>query len=179
MRRIPMGRIMIPGPILRSSPDFRSLNDCKSTPERQRMERNLIQIEIIWWRGCFYQAVREFLVRATKYLLKWCPFKDELLSHVWVGSESRLEKAFSSVEYIVHRYGTLFPGLDMDKFSEQFLTYQLLVEEDIPTSVIRNLQDLKLKIPTVSMSFGLTSKTSRSQAHKNANLTCCSKLPRP
>jgi len=87
-------------------------------------------------RKCFYQAVWEFLVRSTKYLLKWCPFKDELLSHVdWVGFESRLEKTFSSVEYIVHRYGTLFPGLDMDKLSEQFLTYQLLVEEDIPTSI--------------------------------------------
>ena len=89
-----------------------------------------------------------------------------------------MEKTFSSVEYIVHRYGTLFPGLDMDKFSEQFLTYQVLVEEDI-LHQLKNLQDLKLKIPTVSMSFGLTSKTSRSQAHKNANLTCCSKLPRP
>ena len=29
-----------------------------------------------------YLAVREFLVCATKYLLKWCLFKDELLSHV-------------------------------------------------------------------------------------------------
>ena len=113
-------------------------------------------------KGIFRKSTKTFLssclgVSCTCHQV---PFKDELLSHVvWVGFESRMEKTFSSVEYIVHRYGTLFPGLDMDKFSEQFLTYQLLVEEDIPTSVIRNLQDLKLKIPTVSMSFGLTSKT--------------------
>ena len=75
---------------------------------------------------------------AAKYLLQWCPFKDELLSHVvWVGFESRMKTTFSSVEYIVHRYSTLFPAcsLDMEKLSEQFLTYQLLLEEDIPTSV--------------------------------------------
>ena len=75
---------------------------------------------------------------STKYLLKWCPFQDELLSHVtWVGFESRLEATFSSVEYIVHRYNSLFPleTLDMEKLSEQFLSYQLLVEEDIPTFV--------------------------------------------
>jgi len=35
--------IMIPAPILKSSPDLRSLNDRESTPERQRIERNLIQ----------------------------------------------------------------------------------------------------------------------------------------
>ena len=44
-------------------------------------------------------------------------------------------ETFSSVEYIVHRYSILFLGLDMDKLNEQFLTYQLLVEEDFPTSV--------------------------------------------
>ena len=48
-----------------------------------------------------------------------------------------MKTTFSSVEYIVHRYSTLFPALslDMEKLSEQFLTYQLLLEEDIPTSV--------------------------------------------
>ena len=75
-------------------------------------------------RNRFYLAVRVFLVCATKFLLKWCPFKDELLSHVfWVCFKSRLEKTFSSFEYIVHRYSILFLGLDMDKLNEQFLTY--------------------------------------------------------
>ena len=128
-------------------------------------------------RKRFYQAVREILVCATKYLLKWCPFKDELLSHViWVGFESRLEKTFSSVEYIVHRY--LFPRLDMDKLNEQFLSYQLLVEEDIPTSA-KESAGLEAEDPYHVDVFGLTSKMSRSQAHENANLTYCSKFPRP
>ena len=52
----------------------------------------------------FYLAIREFLVCATKYLLQWCPFKDELLSHVvWVGFESRMKTTFSSLS-------TLFIG---------------------------------------------------------------------
>lgn len=83
----------------------------------------------------FYQAVREFLMCATKYLLQWCPFKDELLSKVsWVGFENRLKANFSAIEYIVGRYSTIFPS-GMNKLSEQFLAYQLLVEEDIPSTV--------------------------------------------
>ena len=47
----------------------------------------------------FHQAVQVFLVCATKYLLKCCPFVDELLLHViWVGFESRLQTTFSLVE---------------------------------------------------------------------------------
>ena len=63
-------------------------------------------------RKLFYHAVRDFFVCATEYLLKWCPFNDELLSHVvWAGFTGRLEKNFSSIEYIVRRYSALFPGL--------------------------------------------------------------------
>ena len=63
-------------------------------------------------------------------------FNDELLSHLaWVGFEGRLEKTFSSVEYIVRRYSALFPGLNMDRLSEQYLVYQTLVEDNISTSV--------------------------------------------
>ena len=55
---------------------------------------------------------------ATKYLLQWCPF------------ENRLNTTFSSVEYVVNRFGSIFPtgSLDMNKLSEQFLAYQVLVE---------------------------------------------------
>ena len=75
---------------------------------------------------CFYQAVREFLVCATEYLLKWCPFQDELLSYVtWIGFENRLETTFPLVEYIVHRYHNLFPGVDMDKLNEQYSVLKL------------------------------------------------------
>ena len=88
---------------------------------------------------------------ATKYLLQWCPFKDELLSHVvWVGFENRPYTTISSVEYVVNRFSSIFPtgSLDMNKLSEQFLAYQVLVEEDIPATV-RNPQNSHLKTPSV------------------------------
>ena len=82
----------------------------------------------------FYQAVREFLTCATEYLLKWCPFQDELLPYVtWIGFEHRLEKTFLSV--VCCWYHNLFSGMDMDKLNEQYLSYQTLVAEDIPVSV--------------------------------------------
>lgn len=84
----------------------------------------------------FYNAVREFFVCATGYLMKWCPLQDELLTHVtWIGFEQRLEKTFSSVEYIVGRYPNLLSGMDMDKLNEQYLSYQVLTPEEIPAFV--------------------------------------------
>ena len=73
----------------------------------------------------------------TKYLPQWCPFEDELLLHVvWVGFENRVNTTSSSVEYVVNRFSSIFPtSLDMNKLSEQFLAYQVLVEEDIPATV--------------------------------------------
>ena len=66
----------------------------------------------------------------------------------------------------------------MDKLNEQFLTYQLLVEEDIPTSVKESV-GLEAEDPYhVDVLWICTSKMSRSQAHKKANLTYCSKLLR-
>ena len=39
----------------------------------------------------FYIAVRAFCVRATDYLLKWCPLQDKLLVHAtWIDLEHRL-----------------------------------------------------------------------------------------
>ena len=60
----------------------------------------------------------------------------ELLIHAtWLIFESRLEKSFVSVQYFVDRYKELFPDLSMDKLNDQFLTYQLLSDNDIPQSV--------------------------------------------
>ena len=75
-------------------------------------------------------------MRATEYLLKWCPLKDELLTHAtWLDFEGRLEKSLNSVEYFVSIYPELFPQMDLDRLTEQFLSYQMLVSEDIPTTV--------------------------------------------
>jgi len=40
----------------------------------------------------FYTAVKAFYIRATEYLLKWCPLQDRLLIHsTWIDFEHRLE----------------------------------------------------------------------------------------
>ena len=84
----------------------------------------------------FFRAARAFLVRATEYLLKWCPFEDELLTNAtWLSFEGRLEKSFNSVEYFICRYPELFPGINVDRLAEQFLNYQMLISQDIPTTV--------------------------------------------
>ena len=60
----------------------------------------------------FFRAVKAFLVRATEYLLKWCPLEDELLTHsTWLVFENRLEKSFLSVQYFVLHYPDIFPDM--------------------------------------------------------------------
>lgn len=84
----------------------------------------------------FFKAAKAFLIRATEYLIKWCPLDDELLVHAtWLSFESRLEKTFVSVQYFVDCYQELFTNLNMDKLNDQFLAYQLLTDEDIPQSL--------------------------------------------
>ena len=87
----------------------------------------------------FFSAAKAFLILATEYLLKWCPLGDELLTHAtWLDFENRLEKTFLSVQYFVQRYPEIFPEASersMDQLNEQFLAYQLLSEEDIPSKV--------------------------------------------
>ena len=80
----------------------------------------------------FFRACRDFFVRTTEYLLKWCPFKDELLKHAtWLDFAQRQYIGFYSVEYFIHRLPHVFPAMDIDLLHEQFLDYQLLMLEDI------------------------------------------------
>ena len=84
----------------------------------------------------FFSFTRTFFRIAYLYLLKWCPFKEELLIHVeWVDFTKRLQCTFSSVEYIVCRYSTLFENVDMDKLNDEFLSYQTMGDNDIPLDV--------------------------------------------
>ncbi len=79
----------------------------------------------------FFRAAREYLIRATVYMLAWFPLQDELLCNAtWIDFDHRLEKHFSSVEFFVHKYPLLFPEMDMDRLYEQFLNYQVLNEDD-------------------------------------------------
>ena len=49
--------------------------------------------------------------------------------------QHRLEKTFTSVEYFVVKYPHIFPDMDLERLSEQFLNYKMLMEEDIPAEV--------------------------------------------
>ena len=84
----------------------------------------------------FYNATRAFFIRATEYLLKWCPLKDELLINAtWLDFENRLQKSFPCVEYFVLKYQHIFSGMNIDELNEQFLDYQLLPDDAIPKEV--------------------------------------------
>ncbi len=92
----------------------------------------------------FYKAARHFLMSAVDYLIKWCPFNEELMTHAtWLDFERRLEKNFDSVEYFVHKFPKILGNINIDKLSEEFINYQMLCSNDIPSSVKSraNLQD--------------------------------------
>ena len=126
-----------------SSVDFRNSenhvdNECLVTGflTKQTICRLLREGDISYQHAPFFRAVKAFLVRATEYLLKWCPLEDELLTHAtWLDFEHRLEKSFLSVEYFVLKYPEIFPEMNLDQLNEQFLNYQLLATEDIPVTV--------------------------------------------
>ncbi len=62
--------------------------------------------------------------------------EEELLKHAtWIDFDSRMDKGFCSVEYFTYRYPIFFTSLDRDKLHEQFVSYQLLADSDIPESV--------------------------------------------
>ena len=84
----------------------------------------------------FYNGTRAFFIRATEYLLKWFPLKDELLINAtWLDFENRQQKSFSCVENFVFKYDHIFSGIKIDELNEQFLNYQLLPDNAIPKEV--------------------------------------------
>ena len=84
----------------------------------------------------FHAGTRKFFNCVTSYLLKWCPLRDDLLINAsWIDFDKRLNKTFSSVEYFISRYPSFFENLNMDLVNEQFLSYQIMSEEDIPHSL--------------------------------------------
>lgn len=95
----------------------------------------------------FFTACRDFFVCARAYILKWCPFQDELLKHAtWLDFTLRQDKGFNSVESFVHRVSHVFSAMDIDLLHEQFLDYQLLMPKHIPKTVkeAAGLQDENL-----------------------------------
>jgi len=91
----------------------------------------------------FYKAVRAFYVRAVEYLLKWCPFTDDLLKHsTWINFEHRAERNFSSVEFFISLYPKLFVNMNMEELHDQFISYQLLVTDDV-IQIVREMSGLQ------------------------------------
>lgn len=69
-------------------------------------------------------------------MLKWCPLREDLLVYAtWIDFTQRLECTFSSVEYFLRRYPYILSEIDIDSVNEEFLSYQTMVEEDIPEKV--------------------------------------------
>lgn len=63
----------------------------------------------------FVMATKAFLIRASEYLLKWCPLEDELLMHAtWIDFQHRLDKSFMSVGYFVAKYPEILPDMDLE-----------------------------------------------------------------
>lgn len=48
-----------------------------------------------------------------------------------------------SVEYFVTKYPKVFSDIDLQRLNEQFLNYQLLLKEDIPTEVKKLAKDVE------------------------------------
>ena len=85
-------------------------------------------------RKKFYYGVRSFYTSAISYIKQKFPFQDELLKHArFVNFENRTVCSFADVEYFVQRYLTV-PALSTDLYDE-FVSYQLLKKEDIPSLV--------------------------------------------
>ena len=87
----------------------------------------------------FYAGVRRFYTKATEYIKMTYPLKDDVLLHAKFGNfEKREECDFDSVEFFVHCYSHL-QGLrtasEMELLQEEFISYQLLSDADIPSRI--------------------------------------------
>ncbi len=78
------------------------------------------------------KVFESFFEKATGYLLKWCPLQDSLLINAtWIGFNQRLNQTFSSVQFFISRFPSLLGDLNID----QFLSYQIMSEKDIPDTL--------------------------------------------
>lgn len=88
----------------------------------------------------FLGGARSFLVRVATCLQKWCPIDDELLVNAeWLDFNKWQQKNFMAVEFFVCKFPHLFQNIDMDILAEQFLAYQVLPDDAIPSSVKRDM----------------------------------------
>ena len=91
--------------------------------------------EVKW----FHKGVRNFYTTRTQYIIKMYPLNDEILKHArFVNFERRDQISFDSVQFFVHRFPHLHsltsPG-EVEMLQEEFLSYQLQSDADIPDEV--------------------------------------------
>ncbi len=87
----------------------------------------------------FYSGVRRFYTRAAEYIKATFPLNDAVLRHAkFLDVEKKEEVTFDSVEYFVHRFPHLHAlrtPQELDMLQEEFVSYQLLRDTDIPIQV--------------------------------------------
>ena len=86
----------------------------------------------------FYAAIRAFYTAGVAYILEWFPLKEPVVKDSqFVNFFTKEECDFGMVATFVQRYPALldFKDEDLDKLNEEFIDYQTLSREDIPTSV--------------------------------------------
>ena len=86
----------------------------------------------------FYAAVRALYTARVAYILKWFQLKEPVVKDSqFVNFFTKEECDFGMVATFVQRYPALldFKDEDLDKLNEEFIDYQTLSREDIPTSV--------------------------------------------
>ena len=87
----------------------------------------------------FYRGVRAFYMTTAGYIISTYPLKDDVLKHArLIDFEKRQTCTFESVEFFVN----LFPHLEslrapreMEQLQEEFVSYQLLCDSQIPGTV--------------------------------------------
>ena len=95
----------------------------------------------------FLRAAKSFLVKVATYLQKWSPIDDELLVNAeQLNFDKRQQKTFMVVEFFVCTFPLSFQNIDMDVLAEQFMAYQVLPDDAIPSSVKTDM-DLKAEDP--------------------------------
>ena len=88
--------------------------------------------------GLMTRSVRAFYTAGVAYILKWFPLKEPVVKDSQFVNFFTKEKCdFGMVATFVQRYPALldFKNEDLNKLNEEFIDYQTLSREDIPTSV--------------------------------------------
>ena len=88
----------------------------------------------------FYDGVRSFYEKALDYARSHLPLNDPLLKSArFLDFTQRESSELSQLEYFIDRYCSLLPHKSdpakMEKLKDEFISYQLLEESDIPASI--------------------------------------------